>query len=80
MIYILKSYFYSRHLAEVSPYFEAVKQKDVEVLFCYEPYDELVLFQLRQFDYKNITSVEKEMRREKEDTSIEDLGNNYFRK
>ncbi|XP_054722979.1 heat shock protein 75 kDa, mitochondrial-like [Uloborus diversus] len=64
----------SRHLAEVSPYFEAVKQKDVEVLFCYEPYDELVLFQLRQFDFKNIISVEKEMRREKEDTSVDDLG------
>ncbi|XP_055933802.1 heat shock protein 75 kDa, mitochondrial-like [Argiope bruennichi] len=64
----------SRHLAEVSPYFEAVKQKDVEVLFCFEPYDELVLFQLRQFDFKNITSVEKEMRREKEDASVDDLG------
>lgn len=63
----------------MSPYYEAVKQKDVEVIFCYEAYDELVLFQLRQFDYKNITSVEKEMRREKEDTS-EDLGmKNSFR-
>lgn len=58
----------------MSPYFEAVRQKDVEVLFCYEPYDELVLFQLRQFDFKNIISVEKEMRREKEDASVDDLG------
>ncbi|GFS35703.1 heat shock protein 75 kDa, mitochondrial [Trichonephila inaurata madagascariensis] len=66
----------SRHLAEVSPYYEAVRQKDVEVIFCYEPYDELVLFQLRQFDFKNIISVEKEMRREKENASVDDLGEN----
>ncbi|XP_035217863.1 heat shock protein 75 kDa, mitochondrial-like, partial [Stegodyphus dumicola] len=70
----------SRQLAEMSPYFEAVKKKDVEVIFCYEPYDELVLFQLRQFDFKNITSVEKEMRREKEDASVEDLGENALPK
>lgn len=39
----------SRQLAESSPYFEALKKKDdVEVLFCYESYDELVLMQLQQ--------------------------------
>jgi TNF receptor-associated protein 1 len=32
----------SRQLAESSPYFEALKNKDVEILFCYESYDELV--------------------------------------
>jgi TNF receptor-associated protein 1 len=32
----------SRQLAENSPYFEALKTKDVEILFCYESYDELV--------------------------------------
>lgn len=57
----------SRQLAEASPYFEAVRSRDVEVLFCTEPYDELVLAQLRQFGRKNITSVEKEMRRDAED-------------
>ncbi|KAK3923195.1 Heat shock protein 75 kDa, mitochondrial [Frankliniella fusca] len=56
----------SRELAESSPYLEALRKKDVEVLFCYEPYDELVLMQLRQFDMKNIVSVEKEMRQSKE--------------
>lgn len=56
----------SRQLAEASPYFEAVRSRDVEVLFCTEPYDELVLAQLRQFGRKNITSVEKEMRRDAE--------------
>ncbi|GAB6023048.1 TNF receptor-associated protein 1, mitochondrial [Chamberlinius hualienensis] len=62
----------SRHLAETSPYYEALKQKEVEVLFCYEPYDELVLLQLRQFDRKPLISVEKEMFRDKEDIKLED--------
>ncbi|XP_014675493.1 PREDICTED: heat shock protein 75 kDa, mitochondrial-like [Priapulus caudatus] len=65
----------SRELAETSPYFDAVKEKDFEVLFCYEPYDELVLMQLRQFDRKNLTSVEKEMVQDKEkegDTTTQD--------
>lgn len=64
----------SRALAETSPYFEALKQKDVEVLFCYEPYDELVLMQLRQFDRHNLTSVEKEMRQDKEPEDLSNLG------
>jgi HSP90 family molecular chaperone len=64
----------SRALAESSPYFEALKKKDVEVLFCYEPYDELVLMQLRQFDGRNLTSVEKEMRQDKESDDLTDLG------
>lgn len=61
----------SRQLAEASPYFEAVRSRDVEVLFCLEPYDELVLAQLRQFSRKNITSVEKEMRRDAEEAHEE---------
>lgn len=52
----------SRQLAESSPYYEAMKKKDVEILFCYEPYDELVLMQLQQFDNKRLKSAEKEMR------------------
>ena len=40
----------SRQLAEASPYYEALKKKDVEVLFCFESYDELVLMQLQQFN------------------------------
>ena len=38
------------------------RKKNVEVLFCYESYDELVLMQLMEFDKKRVTSVEKEMR------------------
>ena len=52
----------SRQLAESSPYYEALKKKDLEILFCYESYDELVLMQLQQFDKKKMKSVEKEMR------------------
>lgn len=37
----------------------------MEVLFCYEPYDEVVLMQLREFNDKKIVSVEKEMRQDK---------------
>ncbi len=41
-----------------------MKKRDVEVLFCFEPYDELVLLQLREFDRKHLTSVEKDMRQD----------------
>lgn len=58
----------SRQLAESSPYYENLRKKDVEVLFCYESYDELVLMQLQEFDKKKVTSVEKEMRQGSEET------------
>ncbi|XP_077293548.1 TNF receptor associated protein 1 [Arctopsyche grandis] len=54
----------NRTLAESSPYFEALKKQQLEVLFCYEPYDELVIMQLRSFDNHDLTSVEKQMRRD----------------
>ena len=53
--------YFSRELAEGSPYYEALSKKDVEVLFCYEPYDELVLMNLGQFDNKSLKSVESEV-------------------
>ncbi|KAK6168388.1 hypothetical protein SNE40_020933 [Patella caerulea] len=62
----------SRHLAETSPYFEALKKKDVEVLFLYEAYDELVLMNLGQFDKKNMRSVENELADDKDDTNAVD--------
>ncbi|XP_054263099.1 heat shock protein 75 kDa, mitochondrial isoform X2 [Macrosteles quadrilineatus] len=64
----------SRTLAESSPYLEALRRKDVEVLFCYEGHDELVLMQLRSFDKFQLTSVEKEMRQDKEAEDLTDLG------
>lgn len=64
----------NRTLAEASPYYESLKKKGIEVLFCYEAYDELVLMQLGQFLGKNLVSVEKEMRRsEKTDDSTEQM-------
>lgn len=66
---------YSRELAESSPYLEALRRKDVEVLFCYESHDELVLMQLKAFDKFTLTSVEKEMRQDKEAEDLSGLGN-----
>ncbi|XP_048349160.1 heat shock protein 75 kDa, mitochondrial [Sphaerodactylus townsendi] len=51
----------SRHLAEASPYYEAMKKKDAEVLFCYEQFDELTLLHLREFDKKKLISVETDI-------------------
>lgn len=42
----------SRELALSSPYFESLKKEDYPVLFCYEPYDELVLMQLISYKVK----------------------------
>lgn len=59
---IQKSIYYicapSRELAESSPYFEALKKNDVEVLFTYDDNDEMVLHQLRIFDGRTVTSAE----------------------
>ncbi|KAI5733530.1 hypothetical protein M8J76_012966 [Diaphorina citri] len=57
----------SRALALSSPYLEALRERKVQVLFCYEPHDELILLQLRSFQNFNLTSVEKEMRQDKEE-------------
>uniref|UniRef100_A0A1B0GI32 Heat shock protein 75 kDa, mitochondrial n=2 Tax=Lutzomyia longipalpis TaxID=7200 RepID=A0A1B0GI32_LUTLO len=64
----------NRTLAESSPYYEGLKKRQVEVLFCYEPYDELVLMQLGMFMGCNVVSVEKEMRLDKAATEPTDLG------
>ncbi|XP_073492675.1 heat shock protein 75 kDa, mitochondrial [Aquarana catesbeiana] len=51
----------NRHLAEHSPYFEAMKKKQTEVLFCFEQFDELTLLHLREFDKKKLISVETDI-------------------
>ncbi|XP_075035515.1 heat shock protein 75 kDa, mitochondrial [Mixophyes fleayi] len=51
----------NRHLAEHSPYFEAMKQKHTEVLFCYEQFDELTMLHLREFNKKKLISVETDI-------------------
>ena len=72
---LLCSYLYfccSRELAETSPYLEALKKKDLEVLFLYEPYDELVLMNLGQFDKKFLKSIENEVADDQENTNTVD--------
>ncbi|XP_011864470.1 PREDICTED: heat shock protein 75 kDa, mitochondrial [Vollenhovia emeryi] len=64
----------SRTLAEQSPYYESLKKRNIEVLFCYEPYDELVLMHLKQYKSNFLTSVEKEMRDDTEANKPENLG------
>ena len=49
------------------------RKKDLDVLFCYESYDELVLMQLQEFDKKKVTSVEKEMRQVRRIFELEQL-------
>ena len=72
----LKSFFVFQSLqkSKFSTYFFFFffQEKDVDVLFCYESYDELVLMQLQQFDQKRLTSVEKEFRQTPEDAEKTD--------
>ena len=67
----------SRQLAETSPYLEALRKRDIEVLFLYEGYDELVLMNLGQFDRKNLKSIENELYEDKEDTDTVDAAGIY---
>jgi len=47
----------TRQLAEASPYYEALKKRGVDVLFCYENYDEVVLMQLQEINGKKLVSA-----------------------
>lgn len=60
--YLQLSYFnYSRQLAEQSPYYESLKKRNVEVLFCYEAYDDVIFLNLRKFKSHTLTSVEENL-------------------
>lgn len=48
----------SRELAKTSPYYEALKKDDVEVLFTYNEQDEVTLHYLSKFDGKRIMAAE----------------------
>lgn len=58
---------FSRELAQSSPYYESLKKRDVEVLFCYEMYDELVLLELKEFGGRPLVSVENDMQKDPAD-------------
>ncbi|XP_026491449.2 heat shock protein 75 kDa, mitochondrial [Vanessa tameamea] len=64
----------SRELAQSSPYYESMKKRDVEVLFCYEMYDELVLLELKEFGGRPLISVENDMQKDPADKSDNIIG------
>ncbi|CAF4954977.1 unnamed protein product [Pieris macdunnoughi] len=64
----------SRELAQSSPYYESLKKRDVEVLFCYEMYDELVLLELKEFNGRNLVSVENDMQKDPAENSDTIIG------
>ena len=43
---------------EAGPYLEGLKARNLEVLFCYEPVDEYVMNNVREFDSKKITAAD----------------------
>ncbi|CAH2091856.1 unnamed protein product [Euphydryas editha] len=64
----------SRELAQSSPYYESLKKRDVEVLFCYEMYDELVLLELKEFGGRPLISVENDMQKDTSEKSDNIIG------
>ncbi|CAH0628971.1 unnamed protein product [Chrysodeixis includens] len=64
----------SRELAETSPYYESLKKRDVEVLFCYEMYDELVLLELKEFNNRILVSIENDMQSDSKDIADNIIG------
>ncbi|CAB3401479.1 unnamed protein product [Caenorhabditis bovis] len=56
----------NRQLAESSPYYEVIKSQNKEVLFLYDPADEVVFLGLGQFAMKNLVPVEKWAQEESE--------------
>ena len=48
----------SRAAIESGPYLEGFKARNLEVLFCYEPVDEYVMNNVREFDGKKLTAAD----------------------
>ena len=57
---------------------EAMKAKNIEVLFCFEPYDELVLMNLAQFENKHMKSIENELTDDSTEDAIKVDGGGEF--
>ena len=51
----------NRMQAEASPYLETIKSKGYEVLFMYDPYDEVVLSRMERFKEKTLFSIENDI-------------------
>ncbi|GHC07783.1 molecular chaperone HtpG [Cerasicoccus arenae] len=60
----------SRKALESGPYLEAFKARGIEVLFCYEPIDEFLMTNLREFKEKKLTAADSNDI-ELEDTAVE---------
>ncbi|MEO0794543.1 MAG: molecular chaperone HtpG [Verrucomicrobiota bacterium] len=60
----------NRNAIENGPYLEAFKARGLEVLFCYEPIDEFVMTNLREFKEKKLTAADSNDI-ELEDTAVE---------
>lgn len=48
----------NREAIESGPYLEGLKARSLEVLFCYEPVDEYVMNNVREFDGKKLTAAD----------------------
>ncbi len=48
----------NRNAIESGPYLEAFKARNLEVLFCYEPVDEYVMNNVREFEGKKLTAAD----------------------
>ena len=48
----------NRAAIEAGPYLEGFKARNLEVLFCYEPVDEYVMNNVREFDGKKLTAAD----------------------
>ena len=48
----------NRATIESGPYLEGFKARNIEVLFCYEPVDEYVMNNVREFDGKKLTAAD----------------------
>ena len=48
----------SRESIEAGPYLEGFKARNIEVLFCYEPVDEYVMNNVREFEGKRLTAAD----------------------
>ena len=56
--YIVYLYAANRSQAENSSYYESLKKKGMEVLFCYDSYDDLTMMNLQNYNAKQIMSAE----------------------
>ncbi|KAJ7389557.1 TNF receptor-associated protein 1, mitochondrial [Desmophyllum pertusum] len=63
----------SREVAETSPYYEALKKDDVEVLFTYNEQDDITLHYLSKFEGKSIMAAENYFSVDREVKSAESV-------